>query len=508
MSIYYSSTDHFVLLPAILLALFGCATLLFDFWIFPEPKQRRHLVWFLLAGEAFAGVALARQNLELVAPQLSPFKALLGLLQGNLAAQPASEISAFHGALVIDGFSLYFHWIFLATTVLVALFSYRYFEVRDEHHGEYYGLLMLAQVGMFFLASGNELVTLFIGLETMAVSFYILVGFMRRDQRSNEAALKYLLLGGFSSGFLVYGFSILYGLSGSTRLSAIGNAVAARDPFDPLVFLAVATILVGLFFKISAAPFHMWAPDAYEGAPTTVAAYLAVGSKAASFALILRLLLGPLATARAAWEPLLIGAAVLSMTIGNLAALTQTNTKRLLAYSSINHAGYILLGIIAGNAMGIQGVLIYILVYAFMNLGAFLVLTSLASRGIAGDDINDLKGLMQKSPAHALWMLIFLLSLAGIPPTAGFLGKYLIFLSLLETGHTVLAVIAALYVAVAIYYYFRLVRAMFTAPQENAEPVSSSLGLKVALGVTGVLTLVIGVYPEPWVRFDQWSITR
>jgi NADH-quinone oxidoreductase subunit N len=252
----------------------------------------------------------------------------------------------------------------------------------------------------------------------------------------------------------------------------------------------------------------MWAPDAYEGAPTTVAAYLAVGSKAASFALILRLLLGPLATARAAWEPLLIGAAVLSMTIGNLAALTQTNTKRLLAYSSINHAGYILLGIIAGNAMGIQGVLIYILVYAFMNLGAFLVLTSLASRGIAGDDINDLKGLMQKSPAHALWMLIFLLSLAGIPPTAGFLGKYLIFLSLLETGHTVLAVIAALYVAVAIYYYFRLVRAMFTTPQEHAEPVSSSLGLKVALGVTGVLTLVIGVYPEPWVRFAQWSITR
>jgi NADH-quinone oxidoreductase subunit N len=331
---------------------------------------------------------------------------------------------------------------------------------------------------------------------------------MRRDQRSNEAALKYLLLGGFSSGFLVYGFSILYGLSGSTRLSDIGNAVAARDPFDPLVFLAVSTILVGLFFKISAAPFHMWAPDAYEGAPTTVAAYLAVGSKAASFALLLRLLLGPLATARAAWEPLLIGAAVLSMTIGNLAALTQTNTKRLLAYSSINHAGYILLGVIAGNAMGIQGVLIYILVYAFMNLGAFLVLTSLASRGIAGDDINDLKGLMQKSPAHALWMLIFLLSLAGIPPTAGFLGKYLIFLSLLETGHTVLAVIAALYVAVAIYYYFRLVRAMFTTPEENAVPVSSSLGLKVALGVTGVLTLVIGVYPEPWVRFAQWSITR
>jgi NADH-quinone oxidoreductase subunit N len=488
MSIYYNSTDHFVLLPAILLALFACATLLFDFWVFPEPRHRRFLVWFLLIGEAFAGVALWRQS--------------------SFLAEHGGEIQAFNGALIVDGFSLFFHWIFLATTVLVALFSYRYFEVREEHHGEYYGLLMLAQVGMFFLASGNELVTLFIGLETMAVSFYVLVGFLRGDQRSNEAALKYLLLGGFSSGFLVYGFSILYGISGSTLLRDVANAVSARDPFDPLLFLAIATILVGLFFKISAAPFHMWAPDAYEGAPTTVTAYLAVGSKAASFALLLRLLLGPLSTARAAWEPLLIGAAVLSMTIGNLAALTQTNTKRLLAYSSINHAGYILLGVIAGNAMGIQGVLIYILVYAFMNLGAFLVLTSLASKGIAGEDINDLNGLMHKSPAHALWMLIFLLSLAGIPPTAGFLGKYLIFLSLLETGHPVLAVIAALYVAVAIYYYFRLVRAMFTTPEESVAPVTSSLGLKVALGVTGVLTLVIGVYPEPWVRFAQWSITR
>ena len=488
MSTYYTATDHFVLLPAILLALFGCATLLFDFWIFPEPKQRRLLVWFLLIGEAFAGVALWRQS--------------------SFLAERGGQIEAFHGALVIDGYALFFNWIFLAATVLVALFSYRYFEVREEHHGEYYGLLMLAQVGMFFLASGNELVTLFIGLETMAVTFYILVGFLRGDQRSNEAALKYLLLGGFSSGFLVYGFSILYGISGSTLLRDVGSAVAGRDPFDPLLFLAVGTILVGLFFKISAAPFHMWAPDAYEGAPTTVTAYLAVGSKAASFALLLRLLLGPLATARAAWEPLLIGAAVLSMTVGNFAALTQTNTKRLLAYSSINHAGYILLGVIAGNEIGKLGVLIYLLVYAFMNLGAFLVLTSLASQGIAGEDINDLNGLMHKAPAQALWMLIFLLSLGGIPPTAGFLGKYLIFLSLLQSGHYILAVIAALYVAVAIYYYFRLVRAMFIQTQEAATPITSSLGLKLALGVTGVLTLVIGVYPEPWLRFAQWGISR
>jgi NADH-quinone oxidoreductase subunit N len=488
MSVYYSSTDHFVLLPVILLALFACATLLFDFWLFPDRRQRRFLVWFLLIGEAFAGVALWRQQAFL--------------------NEHGGIIQAFNGSLVVDGISLYFHWIFLATTTIVGLISYRYFEVREEHHGEYYGLIMLAQVGMFFLASGNELVTIFIGLETMAVTFYILVGFMRAEKRSNEAALKYLLLGGFSSGFLAYGFSILYGISGSTKLNDIAVAVAGRDPFDPLLFLAIATVLVGLFFKVSAAPFHMWTPDAYEGAPTVVTAYLSVGSKAASLALIVRLLTGPLSTAHAAWEPLVIGVALLSMTVGNFAAVTQTNTKRLLAYSSINHAGYILLGLVARNTIGLQGVMIYILVYAFMNLGAFLVLASMASKGIAGEDINDLSGLMQKSPVHALWMLVFLLSLAGIPPTAGFLGKYLIFLALLQSGHIVLAIFAALYVAVAIYYYFRMVRAMFTQKQESAVAPTTSFGMKFALTVTGVLTLAIGIYPEPWLRFAQWSITR
>ena len=373
----------------------------------------------------------------------------------------------------------------------------------------YYGLLMLAQTGMFFLASGTELVTVFIGLETMAVAFYVLVGFLRSEQRSNEAALKYLLLGGMSSGFLAYGFSVLYGIAGSTKLRDIAAAVATREATDPILLLAIATTTVGLMFKIAAAPFHMWAPDAYEGAPTTITAYLAVGSKAASFALLLRLFLGPLATARAAWEPILIVVAVLSMTIGNLAAVTQTNTKRLLAYSSINHAGYMLLGLIAGNASGIKGVLVYMLVYTFMNLGAFLVLGSLTRKGLAGEDINDLRGLMKKAPGHAIWMLIFLLSLAGIPPTAGFIGKYFIFLSLIETGHYVLAVLACAYAAVSIYFYFRMVKAMFIeTEEEETPPLTTSFGTRLALGVTGILTLVIGLYPEPFLRLAQQSISR
>jgi NADH-quinone oxidoreductase subunit N len=249
----------------------------------------------------------------------------------------------------------------------------------------------------------------------------------------------------------------------------------------------------------------MWAPDAYEGAPTAVTAFLAVGSKAASFALLMRIFLGPFAATRSAWEPILVAAAVLSMTVGNFAAVTQTNTKRLLAYSSISHAGYILLGLIAGNPTGLRGVVVYVMVYTFMTLGAFLVLTALARRDSAGDDLDDLSGLMQKNPAYALLMLVFLLSLAGIPPTAGFLGKYYIFLALIQTHKYGLAVIATLYVAVSLYYYFRLVRSMFVQPQTNSEPVTSSVGLRVALAVTGLLTLVIGMYPEPFLRMAHMS---
>jgi NADH-quinone oxidoreductase subunit N len=252
----------------------------------------------------------------------------------------------------------------------------------------------------------------------------------------------------------------------------------------------------------------MWAPDAYEGAPTTVTAYLSTASKAASFAFLLRIFLGPLASARAAWEPLLIVVAIATMTVGNLAAITQTNIKRLLAYSSISHAGYMLLGLIAGNATGIKGISVYVLVYTFMNLGAFLVVVALRRKGIIGEDVEDLSGLMHKSPGYAVLMLVFLLSLAGIPPTAGFLGKYYIFLALIETGHYLLAVVATLYVAVAIYYYFRLVRSMFVGEATERAPVSSSFGLRVALAASGIMTLVIGIYPEPFLQLAQKSLLK
>ncbi|PYT25555.1 MAG: NADH-quinone oxidoreductase subunit N [Acidobacteria bacterium] len=489
MSQFYTPFDHFALMPAIILALFGCAILLFDFLLPPDPKQCKLLMLLTVVGLVISGIGLWRQ-------------------QTFLAASGNDVLIAFNGALTIDRFALFFNWVFEIASLIVVIVSYKYLDIEGEHHGEYYSLILFAQCGMFFLAAGTDLVTLFIGLELMALCFYVMVGFLRGEKRSNEAAIKYLLLGAFSSGFLVYGFSILYGLAGSTRLKDVEAAIAALDTWNPVVFLAVATTSVGLLFKISAVPFHMWAPDAYEGAPTTITAYLSVASKAASFAFLLRIFLGPLASARDAWQPLLAAVAIATMTIGNLAAVSQSNIKRLLAYSSISHAGYMLLGLIAGNDTGIQGIMVYILVYAFMNLGAFTVVIAMRRKGIIGEDLDDMAGLMYTSPGYAVLMLVFLLSLAGIPPTAGFLGKYYIFLSLIQTHHYVLAVIATLYVAVALYYYFRIVKTMFVGELAEKTAPATSFGLRLALGITGLLTLAIGIYPEPILRMTQGSILK
>jgi NADH-quinone oxidoreductase subunit N len=488
MNFSYTSSDQFTITPAVILALFGCAILLFDFWIFPDPRQRKWLLMFVALAEGFTGFGLYRQ--------------------ASYVATTGQSLTGFGGSVTIDGFSIFFNAMFLIAALIVGIMSYKYLEAAGEHHGEYYGLILFAQCGMYFLAAGTDLVTLFIGLELMALSFYIMVGFLRADKRSNEAALKYLLLGAFSTGFLAYGFSVLYGISGSTKLDVIQRAIESRTPWDPVVFLALATTAVGLLFKIAAAPFHMWAPDAYEGAPTPVTAYLSVASKAASFAFLLRLFMGPFQSLANEWQPILSFVAILTLTLGNLAAINQTNIKRLLAYSSISHAGYMLLGLVANNQTGINGILVYVMVYTFMNLGAFSVIAAMRRQGIIGEELDDLAGLMHKSPGYAMLMLVFLLSLAGIPPTAGFLGKYYIFYALIQSGHYALAVVATLYVAVAIYYYFKIVRSMFIREEMEKAPVATSFGLRLALGVTGLLTLLIGIYPEPFLQLAKSSLVR
>jgi NADH-quinone oxidoreductase subunit N len=362
-----------------------------------------------------------------------------------------------------------------------------------------------------------DIVLIFIGLELMAISTYVLVGFLRRDRRSNEAALKYLLLGAFSSGIFAYGLSLLYGLTGSTNLLVIQRELAVKilaGPYKPVAIVALITTMTGLLFKVAAIPFHQWAPDAYEGAPTSITGFMSVAVKAAGWAMLLRILLYGLIPMRNVWVPLLVFVAIATMTGANLAALTQTNTKRLLAYSSIAHVGYMLLGLIAGtptmmglNADGIKGILIYLLVYTFMNLGAFGVITSLRHRKVIGDELDDLNGLYSRAPVEAVLMLVFMLSLAGIPPLAGFWGKYFIFLSLIESGHFALASLGVIYSVFGLYYYLKIANAMFMGQAEKGEEkLPVSLTMRAGVALAGMATLYIGLLPNSFIQLVNWAL--
>jgi NADH-quinone oxidoreductase subunit N len=417
----------------------------------------------------------------------------------------------FGGGFTLDTFAVFAKLIILVATALVVLLSAKYLEIEDAHLGEYYALLLFAAVGMMFMTSGTDLIVLFIALELMALCEYVLTGFLRGNRRSNEAAVKFFLLGAFSSGLLLYGMSLLYGIGGSTNLLVIAERLAERPSPDPLSWVAMVTLLAGIYFKVAAVPFHQWTPDVYEGAPTSITAFISVAPKVASFAFFIRILVAGMWPLRAEWQTLTIAVAVATMTLGNLAAITQTNIKRFFGYSTISHVGYLLLGIVAmaegdGNMDGLLAVLIYLLVYAFMNLGAFAVIIMMRRKDLVGDELDDLSGLMARAPGMAILMLIFLLSLAGIPPTAGFIGKYFIFLALIETGHYYLAVLAVAYAVVALYYYFRIVVAMFMKKAPDAIPLATSPGLKVALAVAVAMTLIIGIYPQPFITLAREAV--
>lgn len=477
---FFQRADYAAITPEIVLTMFGLGILLIDFLI--QEKRDKYLnAVTALIGLGMAGVQLVR------------------FWRGTLVPIPHS---GFGGAFTLDSFALYFKLIIVIATALVVLISVKYLEIEEAHFGEYYALLLFSAVGMMFMTSGRDLIVLFIALELMALCEYVLTGFLRGSRRSNEAAMKFFLLGAFSSGLLLYGMSLLYGIGNSTNLAVIAGRLADRPSPDPLSWMAMITLLAGLFFKVAAVPFHQWTPDAYEGAPTSITAFISVAPKAASFALLLRILLVGIWPLRAEWQMLTIGVAVATMTLGNLAAITQTNIKRFFGYSTISHVGYLLLGLVAaadGNKEGVTAVAIYLLVYSFMNLGAFAVIIMMRRKNLLGDEIDDLSGLMTRAPGSAILMLIFLLSLAGIPPTAGFIGKYFILLALIQTRHYVLAVLAVAFAVVALYYYFRIVVAMFMKNPPDTVPLATSPGLAVALGVTLGMTLLVGIYPQPFI---------
>ncbi len=400
------------------------------------------------------------------------------------------------GMYMHDQFAVYFKILFLVSALLVVLSSRAYVEKLAEHRYKFYSLILSATSGMMLMAGAGELMTMYVGLELMTISFYILVAYLANDARSSEAGIKYLVLGGTSSAILLYGISLIYGLTGSTELVKIASVLGGN--LSPASFLATVFLLAGLGFKISLVPFHLWAPDVYEGAPTPVTAFLAIASKAAAFAVLIRLYLLTMNSQAfsVTGQSLLIVMASLTMILGNLIAIPQTNIKRLLAYSSIAQAGYLMVGIIAESTAGIKGVLFYAMIYVFANMGAFAVATHVAERQ-GSSEIKDFAGLWRRSPLAAVVMTASFLSLAGIPPLAGFVGKFYLFSAVMDQGYTAIALIGFVMSMVSVYYYLSVVKVMFLGEGEGLPDVPVHGGMKFTMVFTMLITLAIGIYPTP-----------
>jgi NADH-quinone oxidoreductase subunit N len=496
---FVSAVDLRMMLPEIWLTSYGLVLLLLSA-VWPAGR-RKGIGWLALLGiAATAAILIVTQ------------KGALVLASGASPRPGAFAIASGAPSFMADGFSLYFKLLFLAAAALTILMSLRYLDYEKAQAGEYYALILIATVGMMFMASGTDFVVLYIGLELMALSIYVLVDFTRQERRSNEAALKYFLLGAFSSGIFLYGVSLIYGTTGATNLLDIKAAVAAGVDQHRLLVVGAILATVGLAFKVAAVPFHMWTPDAYEGAPTAITAFMSTAVKAAAFAFMLRIYVDGLLGIARDWVPLIALLAAASMTVGNITAILQDNVKRLLAYSSIAHAGYALMGLVAIGALdgsgarldglgsreyGLMAILVYMGVYTFMNLGAFAVVVKLRRETTVGDRIEDFTGIGRSHPALGFAMLVFLLSLAGIPCTAGFIGKWWLFGAALRAGYGWLAVLAVVNSAISLYYYVRIVVVMFMGAQPAPEAPSRAPGLLLATTAALVMTFWIGLYPAP-----------
>jgi NADH-quinone oxidoreductase subunit N len=437
------------------------------------------------------------------------FLTVVAFLAAMVAAIMANNDpgTSFSKMLIVDGFATFFRVLVIGVGVLTVLCSAQYLKQEHAESPEYYALLLFSVTGQCVMATANELIMIFIGLEISSIATYILAGYLRDDKRNNEAALKYFLLGSFATAFLLYGIAWIYGTAGSTNLSDIRTYLLTPGARSNVILASTAAALmfVGFAFKVSAAPFQVWAPDVYQGAPAPVTLFMATGPKAAAFAIFLRVFntaFGPL-TDR--WEPFVWSSALLTMIIGNFAALTQSNIKRLLAYSSIAHAGYVMVAVAAHNQIGIAAAMFYLAAYALMNIGAFGVITHFSRSGEKYVDVADLAGLGWKQPVTAALFSIFLLSLIGVPLTGGFFGKFYIFKAALDSHLVWLTVLGLLNSAVAAYYYLRILVVMYMQEPGEAtatlQPVGA--GLSAALWASALGTLILGIFPSTVLNFAQ-----
>lgn len=473
------------LLPQLILLLTGLLVLALDL-IWGEEKQR-WLPYVALLG--LAGTLVVTVN----------------LWAGTLFTVALLGEPLFEGVFAVDSFAIFFQLIAVLATGLVILTSIGYFEGRTPYKGEFYSLLLFAALAITLMAAATDLIMVYISIEMLSITSYVLTGFLRGDRKSNEAALKYFLYGAAASAAMLYGMSFLYGTTGSTDLAQIATALSgdALGSLSWVVRSAMVLLLVGFGFKVSAVPFHQWAPDVYEGAPTPFTAFLSVGSKAAGFAVLLRVFLTALPGLSVDWVALVAALSIVTMTLGNLVAIFQKNIKRMLAYSSIAQAGYILIGLVcwktSGEPGGISGVLFYLLAYLFTNMGAFAVIIAV-ERATGSNEISDYAGLMRRNPWLAVALLIFFLSLVGIPPTGGFLGKLLIFSAAIRLQYYALAIIGVINGVISLYYYFGVLRRAFFLPPEDETPIVVSPSLGVALAVTLAMTVGIVIFAQPFIQ--------
>ena len=468
--------------PEVVLVIAALGLMVTDVFIKNESEQRL-LLWIGLAG-------------------------ILGALAVAWSMWGREPAYGFSGMVVADNFSTFFTVLFLTAGGLTLLLSHSYVQKLGLAPGEYYALTLFATTGMVLMGRSTDLIMLFLGLEVLSVSLYVLAGYLRTSDRSTEGALKYFLLGAFSTGFLLYGIALLYGVSGSTRLADIGNMVAQENMLkEPMLLAGMGLLLTGFGFKIAMVPFHMWAPDVYEGAPSPITAYMSVGVKAAAFAALLRVFSGSLAGLGSQWKEILWLGSVLTMTLGNVAALLQSNIKRMLAYSSIAHAGYILIGVVAGGAMGTAAVLYYLLVYTLMNIGAFAVVVAIEKKDEQQLEISDYAGIGSRHLALGVAMAIFMFSLAGIPPLSGFMGKFYIFSAAVKEGYIGLTIIGVLNSLVSVYYYLRITVMMFMQePEGEMATVRFQPALVVVLIIAVFFTVQMGLFPATYLQLAKNSI--
>lgn len=475
------------------------------------------LVWLLPEIILFVTASVVVLMSVIVRPQARPGLAALAVI-GALAAGWAAyglrdgNVELFSRMVIVDPFATYFRYLFVLAVLGGVLLSVRTLETEGGNRSEYYGLMLFAAIGMMVMAEAGDLLMVYIGLELMSLSLYVLAGFYRRETRSNEAAIKYFILGTLASGVFVYGLSLLYGLTGTTSIRAIGEAVAAGGLSRPALVLAVAMVGTAFAFKVSAVPFHMWTPDVYEGAPTPVTAFMSVGPKAAGFAVFLRVFLEAFPAAQPDWNNFAIVLSILTMAVGNVIAIAQTSVKRMLAYSSIGHAGYILIGLVGGTAAGAGAVLFYLLMYTITNLGAFGILVVLQREKGRVETLDDFAGLGKTHPAAALGMLVFLFSLTGIPPMAGFFGKFYLFTAAVNAGYVWLAVLGVLMSAVSAFYYLRVVLAMYMQEPVGigggaGEPMPQPRAV-LAVTIAAFLTVGIGILLNPLLSLAAASLPK